>query len=336
MAGSNGRLPHRRRITARPAGDQSCFVRALTCDGRKCVRISDGTAAEFPNLRYAMPDELTELHRLLTRERPREVELHHMVGHHATVLDLIAGLGVPCDVHVHDYAWLCARVALVGPENRYCGEPEVARCAACVADAGNLIDEDISVADLRKRSARLFTQARRVVAPSEDTAVRIHRHFPATRATVVPHEDDAAIAACIRTPPSSRAASAWWGRSASTRAIRWCWIVHVMPRSGVSSLNSSIVGHTIDDARLLATSRVFITGEFGPGEAVQLIRSQNATLALLPSIWPETWCFSLAEAWRAGLRVAAFDVGASLIGSGAQVVDSCCRSDWRLVRSITL
>jgi hypothetical protein len=31
---------------------------------------------------------------------------------------------------------------------------------------------------------------------------------------------------------------------------------------------------------------------------------------LLPSIFPETWCFSLAEAWRAGLRVAAFDIGA--------------------------
>jgi hypothetical protein len=33
-------------------------------------------------------------------------------------------------------------------------------------------------------------------------------------------------------------------------------------------------------------------------------------VALLPSISPETWCFSLAEAWRAGLRVAAFDIGA--------------------------
>jgi glycosyltransferase involved in cell wall biosynthesis len=31
---------------------------------------------------------------------------------------------------------------------------------------------------------------------------------------------------------------------------------------------------------------------------------------LLPSIFPETWCFTLAEAWRAGLQVAAFDIGA--------------------------
>ena len=49
---------------------------------------------------------------------------------------------------------------------------------------------------------------------------------------------------------------------------------------------------------------------YQPDEAVELIRAQDATLALLPSIFPETWCFSLGEAWRAGLRVAAFDIGA--------------------------
>ena len=71
-----------------------------------------------------------------------------------------------------------------------------------------------------------------------------------------------------------------------------------------------VVGHTIDDRRLLATRRVFVTGSYAADEAVTLIKAQNATLAMLPSIFPETWCLSLAEAWRAGLRVAAFDIGA--------------------------
>ena len=53
---------------------------------------------------------------------------------------------------------------------RYCGEPDVAQCEACVADAGNLIDEDIPVAALRRRSAKLMAGARRVVVPSEDAA----------------------------------------------------------------------------------------------------------------------------------------------------------------------
>ena len=71
-----------------------------------------------------------------------------------------------------------------------------------------------------------------------------------------------------------------------------------------------VVGHTIDDARLLATGRVFVTGRFAPDEAVALVRQQHASLGLLPSVWPETWSFALTELWRGGLRVAAFDFGA--------------------------
>jgi glycosyltransferase involved in cell wall biosynthesis len=71
-----------------------------------------------------------------------------------------------------------------------------------------------------------------------------------------------------------------------------------------------VAGTTIDDQRLIDTGRVFVTGPYQPDEAVTLIRAQDATLALLPSIWPETWCLGLTELWRAGLRVAAFDIGA--------------------------
>jgi glycosyltransferase involved in cell wall biosynthesis len=258
-----------------------------------------------------MPAEFPSLLRLLKAERPRDVELHHMVGHHEVILGLIAALGVPYDVHVHDYAWLCARVALVGPENRYCGEPDAVRCEACVADAGSLIDEDITVADLRKRSARLLAGARRVVVPSNDTAMRLRRHFPGTRATVIPHEDDAAFAAPVR-------------RAGSTARCRVCIVGAIGIHKGYQvildcardaaerrlPLEFVVVGHTIDDRRLLATGRAFVTGSFAPEEAVKLIKAQNATLGLLPSIFPETWCLSLAEAWRAGLRVVAFDIGA--------------------------
>ncbi len=296
----------------RAAGRRAVVLRpGILPHGGRCVVISDGTADGFPNLRYAMPAELPALLRLLARERPHEVELHHMVGHHKAILDLIADLGVPYDLHVHDYAWLCGRVALVGPENRYCGEPDVVRCEACVADAGSLIDEDITVADLRARSAWLLAGARQVIVPSEDTAARIGRHFPATRATVAPHEDDAAIAA-----PGLPATIGMQCRVCVVGAIgihKGYQVVLDCARDAAERRlprEFVVVGHTIDDRRLQATGRVFITGRFTPEEAVELIKAQNATLALLPSIWPETWCFSLAEAWRAGLRVAAFDIGA--------------------------
>ena len=75
-------------------------------------------------------------------------------------------------------------------------------------------------------------------------------------------------------------------------------------------LEFAVAGYTEDDATLFATGRVFVTGPFRPEEATTLIRAQGARVAFLPSIWPETWCFALTDAWRAGLDVVAFDLGA--------------------------
>ncbi len=280
-------------------------------DGSRCATVSDGTENGFPNLRYRLPDELPALQRLLAAERPIGIELHHLVGHHPSVADLPVRLGVPYDIYVHDYAWLCARVALVGPAGRYCGEPKVSACEACVADAGNLIDEDIAVAALRQRSARLLAGARRVFTPSEDAAAaRIRRHFPRARPVARPHEDDAVIEAPGAVPRRGRSRICVVGAIGIHKGYQ---VVLDCARDAAERglpLEFVVVGHTIDDRRLMATERVFVTGEFAPDEAIPLIRAQRATLALLPSIFPETWCLSLGEAWRAGLRVAAFDIGA--------------------------
>jgi hypothetical protein len=76
------------------------------------------------------------------------------------------------------------------------------------------------------------------------------------------------------------------------------------------ALEFVLVGHSHDDRRLLDTGRVRVTGTYREGEGEMLVRAQRPHLAWLPSVWPETWCFTLGVAWRAGLRAAVFDIGA--------------------------
>ena len=146
------------------------------------------------------------------------------------------------------------------------------------------------------------------MAPSADCAARIRRHFPGVRPVVTPWEDDAAIP-----PPPT-----------PSRVGHVCVVGGIGVEKGYEvllgcvrdaaarrlPLRYTVVGYTADDERLLAAGPVFITGQYAPAEVEGLIREQGADLALLPSIWPETWCFTLAQAWRAGLRAAVFDLGA--------------------------
>jgi len=71
-----------------------------------------------------------------------------------------------------------------------------------------------------------------------------------------------------------------------------------------------LVGHSHDDLKLLQTGAISVTGPFENDECVALLRAQDADCGFLPSDIPETWCYVLSELWRAGLPVAAFDIGA--------------------------
>jgi GT2 family glycosyltransferase len=292
------------------AGRRPIVLRpAETATGQPAIAIHDGLADDLPNLAFAMPNEGPALLRLLRLARPDRIEAHHLAEYSAAIYGLIAQLGLPYDVHVHDYAWVCPRVSLV-PRDRYCGEPDVRDCDACVADNGRFLKEDIAVAALRQRSGRFLADARRVVVPSEDTAIRIRRYFPDQATVVIPHGDDTFGLNRRRTRRRDKPIVCVVGAIGVHKGYD---VLLACARDAVRrdlDLEFVIVGHTVDDARLMETGRVFVTGPFKPDEAVDLIAAQNASLGFVPSITPETWCLSLGEIWRAGLFAAAFDIGA--------------------------
>jgi GT2 family glycosyltransferase len=293
-----------------------------TAAGEPAIAVRDGVADDLPNLVFGMKRELPALLRLLRAAKPEIVEAHHLVDYSSAIYDVVRLLGVPYDVHVHDYGWFCPRISLVGTHDRYCGEPDLEGCETCVADNGHFLPEDITVADLRLRSAGFLSGARQVVVPSDDTGIRMRRHFDRLVTVTVPHEDDTVVTA------ASGPTETPLGRVGSGAAKRGRTSVCVVGGIGVHKgfdvllacardavrrdldLEFVVVGHTIDDERMLTTGRVFVTGRFETGEAVGLIARQNAQLGFVASICPETWCLSLGDMWRAGLRAAAFDIGA--------------------------
>jgi len=264
----------------------------------------------YPNLAYALPDELPQLARLLRPDRVRRVELHHQLGHHAAVTGLARLLRAPQHAVIHDYAGFCPRIALVSTNRRYCGEPDLQGCEDCIADLGSNLEEDVPVAALVARTAAVLAGAAQVVAPSGDAAARIRRHFPDVRPLVQPWEDDGAL------PPLDPAPAGPVRRVCIVGALGLEKGYEVLldcardaRRRGLP-IHFTVVGYTSDDERLLAAGPVFITGEYRDADAVALLRGQGAHLSFLPSVWPETWCFALSRAWQAGLAVAAFDLGA--------------------------
>ena len=273
--------------------------------------VADGEI-DFPDLGAALPAGAAGLRRLLAGERVIEAEIHHMLGHHARVLSLPQDLAVAYDVYVHDWSFICARATFLDGLGRYCGEPGVAGCVRCVAAYGATIEEDIAPAALLARSRALFAGARAVFVPHADGVRRLARHFPGVTVTALNWEDDRRVFPHI-TRAERRAGRrrivviGGIGREKGSDVLLAC------ARDAAArdlDLEFVVAGFTSDDAVLLATGRAFITGAFKPEEAQALITGLDGDLAFLPSVWPETWCYALSDAWQAGLAAVVFDIGA--------------------------
>ena len=305
-----------RPIVLRPdgAGGDCCHVDVPAADG--------GEGWQFPNLRYTLPREWDRLVALLSGEGLLHAEWHHLLGHHPLVRGLCERLAIPYDIYIHDYASFCARIALVGPAGRYCGEPDVAGCNACIAAQGSNLGEPISPADLLLRSSAELAGARQVIAPCEDAARRIARHFPSVRPHVVAWEDDAprlslqGFAGSVARIPALLPATPSRARICVIGGIgieKGYGILLACARDAAArdlALDFVVVGHTPDDDALFEAGVLDVTGAYREEEAAALVRAQGCDLAMLPSIWPETWCFTLSLAWRAGLAAVVFDIGA--------------------------
>jgi GT2 family glycosyltransferase len=192
--GVEQRLLHSIRQHARADRRPIILRPAETASGESALRVQDGEADGLRNLVFAIPRETPALLRLLRATGPEIIEAHHLAAYPPAIYDLIASLRTPHDVHVHDYAWFCPRISLVGAHDRYCGEPDLPECESCIADNGHFLQEDITVAALRRRSAVFLAAARRVVVPSDDTGTRMRRHFDGLETKTVPHEDDSRVA----------------------------------------------------------------------------------------------------------------------------------------------
>jgi GT2 family glycosyltransferase len=278
-------------------------------DRKRCELTVPGE--DFLSLRYEVPSEVQSLSALLGALPIDRIEIQHFLHLDSRVIEAVRKLSIPYDLFVHDYAWICPRVTLIDGTGRYCGEPASSTCDRCVRRNGSALGESLSVATLRARSRRWITEARDVFAPSADTAARIRRYTDRTDITVRPHSISAGgnpTRSLPRRRDSTRVALI--GAIGTHKGFRQLLHCARDARERHLPLEFVVIGHTENDAPLLATGRVFITGPYDEGEASYLLQREKVDVAWFPSVWPETWCYTLDEAIDAGLPIVTFDIGA--------------------------
>ncbi|MBB2963697.1 glycosyltransferase [Methylobacterium sp. R2-1] len=247
---------------------------------------------------------------------PSMVHVHSLAGLDApstrAAMRLIEEAGIGYAVTLHDYATVCHRNNLVRPDGVYCGLAEPAACRACIRldrDADRIALPD--PAERRRAWAGFLGRAGTVFAPSADLADRIGPALHLDGIVLRPHEE-------------TLTGVEFKSRQRREGPLRVAVIGSIGPQKGFDVIHNialdaqlrqlpleiTIIGRSADPRAMEAVG-VRETGPYrGDDAALTDIARLNPDLVLVPSISPETYCYTLSLALAAGVPPVVFDLGA--------------------------
>ena len=282
-------------LTLRPAGHNLVSLES---------RASDGVKLEFD-----LTLESADLASLLAEFGVTRVHIHHTLHYGESFKAFIDRLGLPYDFTIHDYYTVCPRIHLGGTDGKYCGEPEIAGCNACIRKDEPVYDR--SITEYRDSRAWLLTGAARVIAPSYDTAQRIRRYVPSAEIKVVPHVSDR-VGTFEGSLPQLR----------PDEVMRVLVLGVMAPHKGLVKMNelieaadsagASVEVHLLGKVQGKASSspRFIDHGPYEDAVLAEHIERVSPHLIWFPAQVPETFSYTLEAALASGRPIASSDLGA--------------------------
>jgi glycosyltransferase involved in cell wall biosynthesis len=286
---------------ARMIGER-CNVLLLEPSAKESVKLSWFRDGEDFSAWFSLPDEMETLASLLRSLGVARIHIHHIHGLPRSVLELPRLVGIPYDCTLHDYYAICPQYHLVTEDGRYCGEPDEAGCAACLAKRPGQWDMDI--VSWRGVFGQLLRGAERVIAPSRDVARRISRYLPELSVTVLAHPEEPAPAAA--------------------RFVRVVILGSLSPEKGLNvvaacakdaqartlPLSFRVLGPTTEPVPQWPAAPLSIHGQYPDGKLPGLIAAESPDVIWFPAQVPETYSYTLSVAMTTGLPIVVSDLGA--------------------------
>jgi len=227
------------------------------------------------------------------------------------LMELIETLPTGYDCKFHDYAAVCHCNNLLLPHQFYCGMPDTVVCRKCIA-LDEQVEEYVDPDEPRQRFAAFLSGARRVFGPSDDVVERLGGRLPFANAVVRPHEEaPPAFPLPARTKNNGKVLSiALVGAIEPHKGADVIYNLALDAQLPDLPIRFTIVGY-FSNTETMSKVDVRETGLYqSEEEALAQLRKLGPDVIFLPSIWPETYCYTLSLALAAGIPPVVFDIGA--------------------------
>ncbi len=268
------------------------------------------------------------------------IHLHNITGCRDGILEALAALDLPYGYTVHDFNFACPTILFLGTDGMYCGaQTDAGFCTRCLAAQPSLAGIDIVA--WRARHRALLARAAFLVAPSRFTAATLAKYYPDRTIDVIPHgapgnwamasegsEDDDAHTTLpssgrmLLLPDDGIPTVAILGAVGPDKGARRLEQLVELVRSMGSRVRFVLIGYMDVQHGPWQSEDAVLTvhGRYDPRDLPELLAHYRVRLVAYPSAGPETFSFTLSEAWAAGCPVVVPPFGAlaeRLEGTGA-------------------
>jgi GT2 family glycosyltransferase/glycosyltransferase involved in cell wall biosynthesis len=245
------------------------------------------------------------------------IHLHNISGCREGLLTALGEVDVPYGYTVHDLNFACPTITFLNADQRFCGgvtESQV--CGACLYAQPDFASIDID--GWRSRHRVLLDKAAFVIAPSHWAADILRRYFPQRAIDVIPHGNATgmgradAINAPLTMVDDGRPVVAVLGAIGPDKGARRLERLVEMTRQRNLHLRWVLIGY-LDRGREPWQSPDGTFTMHGPYDSRALralLAEYRVALVAYPSAGPETFSYTLSEAWAAGLPAVVPPIGA--------------------------
>lgn len=206
---------------------------------------------------------------------------------------------IPMKMPVHDFFCVCPSFNLVGPNDVYCGLPDEAGCRECQAA--------VDMGEWRAVFRELFDNLAEIICFSASSANIIRRIYPeaAQKISLVPHKPLVEWQEKFEPKAKGPMRVAVIGNINVTKGLN---IVREM--QGLLGRDERIVVLGGCEGFEAEADKIVFHGPYQREELPALLEQYGITIALVPSVWPETFCYVVQECMGMGLPLVCFGLGA--------------------------
>lgn len=252
---------------------------------------------------------------LLKECRPSRIHVNSFAGldwsNHKRMLEIIRTSGADFSYVVHDYSAISHAYQLIRPDGMFVGVPDIETRRAWSRMRNHGAADVCDPYERKEAYAAFLTAAASVLAPSVTARVIFQSEFPNIDVTVMPHKElPIAAPPAMRRSPDGRVKIATIGAIGPHKGSN---VILGLAKDALERklpIDYSIVGYSdVDEA--MHQYGVEITGKYASdAEAARQLSQIQPDFILIPSIWPETYCYTLSLALKLGIPVIVFDLGA--------------------------